>query len=242
MAGLFGDRYANLRLDTRDAHTAREASLVLGALGPSPRVLDVGCGRGRVALELAARGARVTACDVNPGYLATVDERAAARGVDVETRLLDDRALDYEARFDGVLSLFASFGYHDDAGNAAVLRGMAQALAPGGRLFLDVQNRDFDLGPRERVLRHPADPLRTAVVTSTFDAWTSVRGTTYRFREDGREVERGQLRIRMYALHELVALVRECGLDVDGVYGSTACEPFDPRGKGTFVVAARPDA
>ena len=44
-------------------------------------VLDYGCGHGMAAVVMARRGARVTAVDLSPGYLAELDRRAAANGV-----------------------------------------------------------------------------------------------------------------------------------------------------------------
>jgi SAM-dependent methyltransferase len=49
------------------------------------RVLDVGAGSGRVTLELAAAGRRITALDRSATLLSALGERARARGLDVET-------------------------------------------------------------------------------------------------------------------------------------------------------------
>jgi SAM-dependent methyltransferase len=55
--------------------------------GEGSAVLDVGAGSGRVALELAGAGHRVTALDRSPALLAAL--REAARGLPVETVLAD---------------------------------------------------------------------------------------------------------------------------------------------------------
>jgi Methyltransferase domain len=75
-----------------------------------------------------------------------VNERIAAEaraeGLDVLT--LDMRELDrLEGRFDGVISMWASFGWFDDETNAQVLRTMAAKLTDRGRLVLEVYNADF---------------------------------------------------------------------------------------------------
>lgn len=54
-------------------------------------VLDVGAGTGRVALDLAARGADVTALDADAALLAALTQRAAARGLAIETVCADAR-------------------------------------------------------------------------------------------------------------------------------------------------------
>ncbi len=62
--------------------------LAAAAGGP---VLDVGAGTGRVALDLAARGADVTALDADEALLAALTQRAAARGLTVEAVCADAR-------------------------------------------------------------------------------------------------------------------------------------------------------
>ncbi|HKC51998.1 MAG TPA: class I SAM-dependent methyltransferase [Myxococcota bacterium] len=105
-----------------------------------PALLDVCCGPGRHANPLAARGYRVLGVDANAEVVARA-EREAPSGASFH--LLDMRALDsLGERFDGVTNLWHSFGYFDDATNQAVLRQMGARLRPGGRLLIDLYNRD----------------------------------------------------------------------------------------------------
>jgi len=91
-------------------------------------VLDVGCGAGALARELADRGLRVTAMDVDQPTL----ERARAHGGDgIAYVLADFMSHDFgAARFDAVLSVAAL--HHLDA-EAALVR-MRDLLRPGGLL------------------------------------------------------------------------------------------------------------
>jgi SAM-dependent methyltransferase len=72
------------------------------AAAPGP-VLDVGAGTGRVALDLAAAGHEVVALDADPSLLAELAERAAARGLAVETVAADARAFDLPGRAFGAI-------------------------------------------------------------------------------------------------------------------------------------------
>ncbi len=58
---------------------------------PDGPILDIGCGTGRVALELAAKGSRMIALDRDPVLLAALAGRARQRDVDVETVCADAR-------------------------------------------------------------------------------------------------------------------------------------------------------
>ena len=68
-------------------------------------VLDIGCGPGFFAVELARRGARVTAVDISPEMLQKTRQRAQAAGVDVQVLQADCQALDFgEGCFDLICS------------------------------------------------------------------------------------------------------------------------------------------
>lgn len=55
--------------------------------------------------------------------------------------------------FDGIICMWQSFGYYDDATNMRTLRDCARLLRPAGRLILDIYNRDsFTLQPEHRML------------------------------------------------------------------------------------------
>src|SRR5439155_26878977 len=63
--------------------------LAARARGP---ILDLGCGTGRVALDLAARGHDVTGLDCEPSFVQAMSARARERGVRVRAELGDARA------------------------------------------------------------------------------------------------------------------------------------------------------
>jgi len=96
-------------------------------------VLDVGAGTGRVALDLAARGADVTALDVDAELLEELARRAA--GLPVRTVAADAREIVVEDRFALVLVPMQTLQLLDGpAGRAAFLRAAREHLVPGGLL------------------------------------------------------------------------------------------------------------
>lgn len=105
-----------------------EADLVM-SLSPS-RVLDAGCGTGRVAVELARRGVDVVGVDLDPSMLA--EARRKAPGL---TWLQEDLALlDLEPAFDVVLAAGNVMIFLTPGSERHVTARLAAHLRPGGHL------------------------------------------------------------------------------------------------------------
>jgi SAM-dependent methyltransferase len=105
------------------------------ALAPGSRILDAPCGAGRITLPLARRGHVLTGVDFNPVMLA--DARRAAGELAITYLERDMRRLDDVAGFDAAINFWGSFGYFDDAGNAAFCAAVCRALRPGGQLLIE---------------------------------------------------------------------------------------------------------
>jgi 2-polyprenyl-3-methyl-5-hydroxy-6-metoxy-1,4-benzoquinol methylase len=110
---------------------------------PSLRILDLPCGQGRHAIELARRGYEVTGVDLSPYLLGVAETRAREAGVAVRWRLGDMRDALGGEPFDLILNLFTSFGYFaEPADDRLVVHAAASMLKPGGRFLLEVINGD----------------------------------------------------------------------------------------------------
>ena len=118
---------------TADVELWRE--LAADAGGP---VLDVGAGTGRVALDLAARGADVVALDREPVLLQALAERARARGLPVETVCADARGFELPGRrFALVLVPMQTLQLLEDSeARDEFLRAARRHLVAGGRVAI----------------------------------------------------------------------------------------------------------
>ena len=101
-------------------------------------VLDLGCGTGRVALDLAESGFPVLGVDADPSLVAALTSRAERRGLPVEAHAADVRALSLgDRRFPlAVAPMQVVQLLGDAAGRAAMLEAARRHLTPGGLLAL----------------------------------------------------------------------------------------------------------
>lgn len=121
----YAARFAALAASGVDVHG--EAAYVDALLEPGSRVLDAGCGTGRVAVELARRGHVVTGVDNDASML------AQASGTDVSWLLEDLVALTVTG-FDLVVAAGNVMVFLEPGTEASVVARLAGALVPGGLL------------------------------------------------------------------------------------------------------------
>jgi SAM-dependent methyltransferase len=108
------------------------------ARGP---VLDLGCGTGRVALDLAARGHEVTGVDSEPELIDALRDRARERGLSVDGVVADARSFDLGRTFALVISpmqVVQLLGGRD--GRAAMLATVRRHLDFGGLFAAAIAN------------------------------------------------------------------------------------------------------
>ena len=67
------------------------------------KILDVGCGTGRHAIELTRRGYLVTCVDLSESMLEKAQKNASDTGVEIDFRQADARNLPFEGEFGWLL-------------------------------------------------------------------------------------------------------------------------------------------
>lgn len=115
---------------------------------PTPgRLIDLGCGTGRLLLAFAKRGYRVLGVDLSREMLSVARNKAAAEGVAVDLLQANLAELDCvaDASCDYAACLFSTLGMLTGAAvRRQVVRHVFRVLRPGGRFVLHVHNRWFN--------------------------------------------------------------------------------------------------
>lgn len=216
-----------------------EAAFVWKALGlkAGERVLDVPCGSGRHALELARRGALVLGVDKTAAYLKAA-RKAGARQPRARFLQGDMRRLPFKGEFDAAMNLWTSFGYFARfSDDLKVLEGVARSLKPGGRFLIDV--RDLAAVRRQSVHRYwdwradGAYVLQDAHLVEGRDPmivneWTVIH--------PGEKPVKARFILRGYDKPRLYAALRKAGLTPARSWNSFR---GDGRPTGRLIVLAR---
>ncbi|MCI6207483.1 MAG: class I SAM-dependent methyltransferase [Corynebacterium glucuronolyticum] len=127
----YAQRWDRIEAEGNDIYG--EARLVDALVDRKSRILDAGCGQGRIGGYLADRGHAVTGVDVDP-YLIDV---ARARHPDATWEVADlvDGALP-AGPFDAIISTGNVFTFLAPGTQKAALERLAPLLAPGGRMAI----------------------------------------------------------------------------------------------------------
>lgn len=137
-AGLAGEKLA-VNLGTNEAQSAAQLEKIFSALGPSDRkIMDLGCGTGRLALPLAEAGKQVTAVDYVEPLLAALAEEAKNKGLqNIQTfcaACTDPLPVAYGS-FDAVL-ISGLMTYLNDPEVDLLIANAARLIRPEGKIIV----------------------------------------------------------------------------------------------------------
>jgi SAM-dependent methyltransferase len=231
---FFNDDYLRTVPPPTEKEVKRQCDFIEGELGleRGATILDVGCGLGMHAVELAARGYLVVGLDLSLAMLSRAGDEAQDRGLKINFLHGDMRDMAFEGAFDAVLCWGTTFGYFDDETNRQVIARLYKALKPRGLLLLDVVNRDFVISKQPNLIWFEGDGC-VCMEETTFNHITSrleVKRTV--ILDDGRQRET-RYTLRLYSLHELGQILHLQGFRVAEVSGSEAT-------RGVFLGADSP--
>jgi len=227
---FFDDNWKRLGFDSIDPErTAAETDFLEKALDLSKdeKVLDLACGVGRHSLVLARRGFKhVVGLDFTQAYIKEAIAKAEDEDLAVEFVHGDMKDLPFaDESFDAVFNIYTSFGYFaDERDNEKVVKEIARVLKPGGRFLQDVVHRDY-------IVRHfqsrgwSEHDGEYLMEERSFDLATSRNECSWVYVGKQGRTEK-PVSLRMYSLHELVAMFTRAGLEYKEAWGTWDFQPL----------------
>ncbi|MBK9941206.1 MAG: methyltransferase domain-containing protein [Kouleothrix sp.] len=226
--------------------TRNEADFIETALGLSEgaALLDVACGGGRHALELARRGYSVEGVDSSATLVAYATRCAYEQATRARFVRGDMRALDYQQQFDAALVMNSSLGFFDDPTNRATLGRIAQALVDGGKLLLQCLN-PYQIERYLQGFRSGWHQIGGGYLLreAHFVPRSATLAIGYRFVMPSRQLDTQHPgdRIRLYGYPELATMLAAAGLRPLAVFGDAVMPavPFEEASLWQVLVAEK---
>ncbi len=207
----------------------------LTGVSPPCKVLDLCCGPGRHAVELARRGYRVTGVDRTKEYL----DKAAEDFPDIEFIEADMRDFRRTDAFSLVLNLYTSFGYFEDpADDRKVVENVYESLVPGGKFIMELMGKEV----LARIFRKRDWYEERGIIyleeRRVLEDWKWVEARWLKL--DGEKMEEYTISHRLYSALELKELLTELGFGEVEIYGSLAGISYDQNAERLVAVARKP--
>jgi len=206
-------------------------------LSPGDKVLDIPCGTGRHAIELASHGYKLTGVDKTSQLLDDAREQAVRMNLKMEFHLMDMREISWENEFNEAYNFWGSFGYFDEKGNRDFVMAIHRALVPGGKFLIEGHIAETFLPIFSKKDWHTIDDIiileerEFDYINSRIDAtWTLISGTT-RFKRVSS--------MRIYSYRELCHLLESVGFHNFKAYDTKTGKDFEFGDRRITLVATK---
>ena len=238
----FWINYAPIMFD--DAHWA-EAPVVaeyvkkIAGLKTGGTVLDAGCGLGRISVEMAAIGLKVTGVDIIQAELDAAAESAEAEGVELELLNADLRTFKSDKKYDCAVNLYTSFGYCDtEEEDMQILRSICNSLKEGGTFILECTSRETAIMYWTAGEEFDRAGVHVTTEFSVEGAWEGLRSRWIITHPDGTKIDHVFVQ-RLYSAAELCKKMKECGFSQVNAFGDFDFSPYNEKARTMVIVAKK---
>ncbi|MFT3735235.1 MAG: methyltransferase domain-containing protein [Rhodocyclaceae bacterium] len=210
-------------------------------------ILDLACGTGRVALELAADGHDVEGLDLSARLLEQGGAKATQLGLPLTFRQGDLRAFDCQRTFKLLILSYNSLNHLHTLDDQRRFFGCARAhMAPGARLVIDTFQPSLTfLGghPEQRrpILRYLDPYLQQEVVLHEehhYEPATQIDTVKWFYAMGGQaEAATDTLRMRLFFPQELDALIAAMGFVIEHKFGDYNRAAFGSTSSKQIIIA-----
>jgi len=207
------------------------------------KILDVGCGTGRHAVELAKRGYEVVGLDLSETLLGKARAKAAEAGVKIDFIRGDARDFRFDAAFDlAIMICEGAFPLMEtDAMNFRILENVTRALKPGGKLIFTTLSALFPLFHSVKDFLNAASQKSEG---NTFDLMTFRDHSKLEIADDDGRLKTLVCDERYYTPSEITWLLKSLGFRTCSIHGArlgkfSRTDALTPEDFEMLVIAER---
>ncbi|OPY88298.1 MAG: Ubiquinone biosynthesis O-methyltransferase [Smithella sp. PtaU1.Bin162] len=189
----------------------------------SIKILDIGCGTGRHAIELTRRGYKVTGVDLSESQLERAREKSREAGMKIDFQRHDARKLPFEGEFDLAIMLCeGGFSLMEtDEMNFAILKSAAKALKRPGKFIFTTLNGLFPLFHSVNDFYKSAQKEgQSQCKECSFDLMTFRDHNTVVFEDDSGKKKELTCNERYYVPSEITWLLKSLGFKKIDIFGA----------------------
>lgn len=209
------------------------------SLKEGSKVLDIMCGYGRHALELAKRGVDVTAVDNLQAYIDEINSKAVQQSVNINAVCEDVLQVQLHDVYDAIICMGNSFAFFDRAAALTILKNTSAHLKNGGIFIINswmiaevairhFKEKDWHYAGEYKCLLdykyffHPSRIESEQTIIAPDGIVEVVKGVDY-----------------IFTLDELEAMFNEAGLQTKHVYSTPRKKRFTLGDGRVYVVVKK---
>jgi len=189
----------------------------------SRKIIDIGCGTGRHAIELTKRGYNVTGVDLSENQIKRAREKAKEAGVAIDFQTQDARNLSFDNEFDLAIMLCeGGFSLMEtDEMNFEILKGATKALKSKGKFIFTTLNGLFPLFHSVNEFYKSAEKEgQSQCKECSFDLETFRDHNTAVFEDDSGNKRELKCNERYYVPSEITWLLKSLGYKKIEIFGA----------------------
>lgn len=222
-----------------EAPDVAESVMHIAGLSKGAKILDAGCGCGRISVELAALGLDVTGVDLMQPLLDAAKETAEDEGVNLELVQSDLRNFSSDKQFDAAVNLYTSFGYCASIEeDTKILRNIAKSLKNGGWFIMECISRETAI---QNFIEGEWFERAGKIVLTEFSvegAWEGLKSHWILIdKETGEKYDHTFVQ-RLYSAVELKRILLSAGFSSCEIYGDFDFSPYNEKMR-TMVLVCR---
>jgi ubiquinone/menaquinone biosynthesis C-methylase UbiE len=187
------------------------------------KILDVGCGTGRHAIELTKRGYQVTGIDLSENQLARARKKATAENLHIDFRQADARNLPFEKEYD-VAIMLCEGGFplmETDEMNYEILKSVTRSLKQNCKFIFTTLNGLFPIHNSIETFTNAGNADKNASYhENKFDLMTfRDHNITEIEDDDGKKIQL-ESNERYYIPSEITWLLKSLGFKTIDIFGA----------------------